>query len=96
MKIIDKIFGTHSQRELKRIEPIVAKVESYDEAMQNFVETYGLQDCTIYTPQPPKSVWEELMSASTSLDDSKASSLVAIKQYIEAHQSPRLMYYMGN
>ncbi len=34
MKIIDKIFGTHSQRELKRIEPIVAKVESYDEAMQ--------------------------------------------------------------
>ncbi len=34
MKLIDKIFGTHSQRELKRIEPIVAKVESYDEAMQ--------------------------------------------------------------
>ena len=34
MKLIEKIFGTHSQRELKRIEPIVAKVESYDEAMQ--------------------------------------------------------------
>ena len=34
MKLIDKIFGTHSQRELKRIEPIVQKVESYDEAMQ--------------------------------------------------------------
>ena len=34
MKIIDKIFGTHSQRELKRIDPIVTKVESYDEAMQ--------------------------------------------------------------
>ena len=34
MKIIDKIFGTHSQRELKRIESIVQKVESYDEAMQ--------------------------------------------------------------
>ena len=38
MKIIDKIFGTHSQRELKRIEPIVAKVESYDEAMQKLTD----------------------------------------------------------
>ena len=31
---MDKIFGTHSQRELKRIEPIVKQVESFDEAMQ--------------------------------------------------------------
>nr|WP_302595853.1 preprotein translocase subunit SecA [uncultured Cellulosilyticum sp.] len=34
MKLIDRIFGTHSERELKRIEPIVQKIESYDEAMQ--------------------------------------------------------------
>lgn len=34
LKIMDKIFGTHSQRELKRIEPIVKQVESFDEAMQ--------------------------------------------------------------
>ena len=33
MKIIDKIFGTHSERELKIIEPIVQKVESYRDAM---------------------------------------------------------------
>ena len=33
MKIIDKVFGTHSERELKRIEPIVNKIESYREAM---------------------------------------------------------------
>lgn len=32
--IVEKIFGTHSQRELKRIEPIVEQIESYDEAMQ--------------------------------------------------------------
>ena len=38
MKIIDKIFGTHSQRELKRIDPIVVKVESYDEAMQKLTD----------------------------------------------------------
>ena len=34
LKLIDRIFGTHSERELKRIEPIVKKIESYDEAMQ--------------------------------------------------------------
>ncbi len=39
MKLIDRIFGTHSERELKRIEPIVQKVESYDEAMQKLTDT---------------------------------------------------------
>ena len=33
MSAITKIFGTHSERELKRIYPIVDKVESYKEAM---------------------------------------------------------------
>ena len=33
MSAFEKIFGTHSERELKRIEPIVDKVESYHEAM---------------------------------------------------------------
>lgn len=36
--IVEKIFGTHSQRELKRIEPIIQKIESYDEAMQALSE----------------------------------------------------------
>ncbi|MCR5791895.1 MAG: preprotein translocase subunit SecA [Lachnospiraceae bacterium] len=31
MSILTKVFGTHSQRELKRIYPIVDKIESYDE-----------------------------------------------------------------
>ncbi len=34
MKILDKIFGTHSERELKRIEPIVDKIEALRPAMQ--------------------------------------------------------------
>ena len=34
MSTLTKIFGTHSERELKRIYPIVDKVESYREAMQ--------------------------------------------------------------
>jgi len=33
MKLVDKIFGTHSERELKIIEPIVRKVESYRDEM---------------------------------------------------------------
>ena len=33
MSIIEKVFGTHSERELKRIEPIVKKSESYREEM---------------------------------------------------------------
>ena len=34
MKVIDKIFGTHSERELKRIEPLVDKIEELRPAMQ--------------------------------------------------------------
>ncbi|MCH5342127.1 MAG: preprotein translocase subunit SecA [Acetatifactor sp.] len=34
MKIIDKIFGTHSEREIKRIEPLVDKIEELRPAMQ--------------------------------------------------------------
>ena len=33
MNIINKMFGTHSERELKRIEPIVKKIESYRDTM---------------------------------------------------------------
>lgn len=38
MKLIEKIFGTHSERELKRIEPIVDQIESFDEAMQKLTD----------------------------------------------------------
>ena len=34
VKIIEKIFGTHSQRELKRIAPLVAKIEELRPQMQ--------------------------------------------------------------
>ena len=34
MKLIEKVFGTHSQRELKRIMPLVDKIESLRPAMQ--------------------------------------------------------------
>ncbi|WP_026508095.1 preprotein translocase subunit SecA [Butyrivibrio sp. MC2013] len=34
MSVVDKIFGTHSERELKRIKPIVDKIESMRPQMQ--------------------------------------------------------------
>ena len=34
MNLIEKVFGTHSSRELKRIMPLVDKVESFRPAMQ--------------------------------------------------------------
>ncbi|MDD4370303.1 MAG: preprotein translocase subunit SecA [Anaerostipes sp.] len=34
MGLFEKVFGTHSEKELKRIDGIVDKIESYDETMQ--------------------------------------------------------------
>ena len=35
MNVINKVFGTHSQRELKRIMPIVDKIESLRSGMMD-------------------------------------------------------------
>ncbi len=35
MGILNKIFGTYSERELRRVNPIVNKIESLDEKMQS-------------------------------------------------------------
>ena len=34
MKLFEKIFGTHSENELKRIYPIVDRIEAMDSEMQ--------------------------------------------------------------
>ncbi len=39
MKLVEKIFGTHSSRELKRIEPIVDKIESLRPEMQKLSDS---------------------------------------------------------
>ena len=39
MGIFEKIFGTHSEKELKRINPIVDKIEALDETMQKLSDT---------------------------------------------------------
>ncbi|MCT4663293.1 MAG: preprotein translocase subunit SecA [Tissierellales bacterium] len=37
-KLFEKIFGTYSHREIKRIEPIVQQIESYEEDMRNLAD----------------------------------------------------------
>lgn len=38
MGIINKMFGTHSERELKRVYPIVNKIESYRPSMMEMTD----------------------------------------------------------
>ena len=40
MSILDKIFGTHSQREIKRIKPLAKKVEDFLLSKMDFTEHY--------------------------------------------------------
>ncbi|MCM1459535.1 MAG: preprotein translocase subunit SecA [Bacteroides sp.] len=39
MGLFEKVFGTHSEKELKRINPIVDKIEALDETMQAMTDT---------------------------------------------------------
>ncbi|MBQ1423225.1 MAG: preprotein translocase subunit SecA, partial [Lachnospiraceae bacterium] len=39
MGFLEKIFGSSADREIKRLTPIVSKIESYDEAMQKLSDT---------------------------------------------------------
>ena len=38
MGFLEKIFGTHSQNELKRIYPIADRIEAMDEDMQKLTD----------------------------------------------------------
>ena len=37
MGLLEKLFGNTSAKEIKRIEPIIQEIESYDEAMQKLI-----------------------------------------------------------
>ena len=40
MSLLEKIFGTHSDHELKRIYPIVDRIEAMDEDMQKLTDDW--------------------------------------------------------
>ncbi|MCR5789297.1 MAG: preprotein translocase subunit SecA [Lachnospiraceae bacterium] len=71
MKIIDKLFGTHSQRELKLIEPIVEKVESLRDEMVS-LSNEDLKDKTRQ--------FRERLTKGETLDDILPEAYAAVRE----------------
>ena len=71
MKITEKIFGTHSQRELKRITPIVDKIEALRPTMQAMSDT-ELRDQT--------RKFRERLEAGETLDDLLPEAFATVRE----------------
>ena len=55
MGIFSKIMGTHSERELKRVYPIVDKIEAMGPAMEKLSdEELRAKTCLLYTSPSPR------------------------------------------
>ena len=80
MKIVDKVFGTHSERELKLINPIVDKVEALRPKMQElsdeefklaldkaFAEANMYEDSDSSIKAASESAYDKLMAYEDSL-----------------------------
>ncbi len=68
---VEKIFGTHSERELKRIEPIVKKIESYRDEMMSLTDD-GLRAKT--------SEFKKRVAEGTSLDDILPEAYAVVRE----------------
>ncbi len=71
MKLIEKIFGTHSERELKRIAPIVDKIESLRPQMQALSD----EELAGLTPK-----FKERYQAGETLDDLLPEAFAAVRE----------------
>ena len=71
MKLIEKIFGTHSERELKRIAPIVDKIESLRGQMQALSD----EELAALTPK-----FKERYQAGETLDDILPEAFAAVRE----------------
>ena len=71
MKVVEKIFGTHSERELKRIEPIVQAIEALDEQMQ------GLSDEEL---KGKTAEFKERLSKGETLDDLLPEAFAVVRE----------------
>ena len=54
MGLMQKIFGTHSENELKRIYPIVDEVEALEPVMQKLSDSELKDNCLLYTSPSPR------------------------------------------
>ena len=71
MKTFDKIFGTHSEREIKRIMPIVNKIESYREHMGTLTDEQ-LKDKT--------AEFKDRLAAGETLDDILPEAYAVVRE----------------
>ncbi len=71
MKILEKIFGTHSARELKKIEPIVDKIEAFRPAMQALTDEQ-LKEKTVE--------FKERLAQGESLDDILPEAYAVVRE----------------
>lgn len=87
-----RVYSPNQAKELGLID----EIGTYEEAVEDMVTTYDLQDATFYHQAPPVSLLDELLSSvSMELDTSKVvENFDQITGYIEKHKSPTFMYYM--
>ena len=74
MNLIEKVFGTHSERELKMIRPIVTKIES--DVYKRQLKSHGLD-----VPQVTELAWE-LKEAGMPLTDGILSREELVEQLV--------------
>ena len=71
MNLIEKVFGTHSEKELKKIYPIVDKIEALDETMQ------GLSDEEL---KAKTTEFKERLEKGETLDDLLVEAFAVVRE----------------
>ena len=71
MNIVEKLFGTHSERELKLIEPIVKKIEDFRPAMLELSDE-GLREKT--------AEFKKRLSGGETLDDILPEAYAVVRE----------------
>ncbi len=71
MNIIEKIFGTYSDKELKRIKPIVAKINGYEPEMEKLSD----EELKAKTPY-----FKELLAEGKTLDDILPEAFAVVRE----------------
>ncbi len=70
-EVVTKVFGTHSQRELKTVAPIVSKIESFEEGYKKLSDE-ALKDKT--------SEFKKRLGAGETLDDILPEAFAAVRE----------------
>ena len=74
MSLVTKVFGTHSERELKRIEPIVDKIESYRD---EYADTDRMPDSAL---KAKTAEFKERLSKGETLDDILPEAYATVRE----------------